>query len=145
MREEFLQDQEIVDFLKTVFIETSKKHGFEIVACEILSDHVHVLINQKYNLSPSFVMKNLKGVSSRRLFQKINANRFVARKLWGRSFYSRRIPTKAEKSIVKYINEQKNHDNIDRRYIWVPENSFSGIPNKEPRIYSQVQLEESKC
>ena len=70
-----LEDKELRAFLKDSFNDIAKGKEFDLLECEILCDHVHVLIDQNYALSPSLVMKNLKGISARRLFQKYPTNR----------------------------------------------------------------------
>ena len=111
-----LEDAELRGFLKSAFHEISLDKGFKMVECEILCDHVHVLIEQDYTLSSSLVMKNLKGVSSRMLFQKYPTNRYDIRKLWGRSFHARKIGAEEKDKVVCYIKGQRNRDGIDRRF-----------------------------
>jgi len=111
-----LEDLEIRAFLKTAFLEVSKEKGFEIIECEILSDHVHLLIDQSYMLSTSMVVKNLKGVSSRRLFQKYKTNRGEIRKLWGRSFDARKIDSNQKEVVINYIKNQMSPVGVDKRF-----------------------------
>ena|GEM_PF-1309958 len=113
---ELLINREVQCFLRDIFHKISVEKGFEILECEILSDHVHMLINQSYNVSTSYVMKNIKGISSRRLFQKYDVNRYEVRKLWGRSFHVRKIDN-AQKAIVSnYIKSQRTYEGIDKRH-----------------------------
>jgi len=111
-----LDDKELRDFLKGAFHEVATEKGFKVVECEILCDHVHVLIEQGYALSTSLVMKFLKGVSSRRLFQKYPTNRYDIRKLWGRSFHARKIVAEEKDGIASYIKGQRNEKGIDKRF-----------------------------
>ena len=75
-----------------------------------------MLVNQSYNISTSFVMKNLKGISSRRLFQRYDVSRFEFRKLWGRSFNVRKIDNTQKAIVVNYIKSQRTSEGIDKRY-----------------------------
>ncbi|NQT29210.1 MAG: IS200/IS605 family transposase, partial [Candidatus Saganbacteria bacterium] len=111
-----LEALEVRAFLKTVFLEVSREKGFEIIECEILSDHVHLLIDQSYMLSTSMVVKNLKGVSSRRLFQKYKTNRGEIRKLWGRSFDARKIDSNQKEVVINYIKNQMSPVGVDKRF-----------------------------
>ena len=86
-----------------------------ITAVEVQADHVHLLIDHSYMLSASTVMKNLKGISSRRLFQKYKANRYEIRKLWGRSFDARKIVSDQKETIINYIKGQRSPAGIDKR------------------------------
>jgi putative transposase len=111
-----LEDEELRGFLKGTFHEVADEKGFKVVECEILCDHVHVLIEQGYALSTSLVMKYLKGVSSRRLFQKYPTNRYDIRKLWGRSFHARKIGAEEKDGVSSYIKGQRNEEGIDKRF-----------------------------
>ncbi|MBU0629409.1 MAG: IS200/IS605 family transposase [Candidatus Margulisbacteria bacterium] len=110
-----LDDEEIRSFLKNTFATISDEKGFEILACEILCDHVHLLIEQNYVLSASGVMKLIKGISARRLFQAYPTNRFEHRKLWGRSFHARKIKSAEKEIVIQYIKNQRDGQGIDKR------------------------------
>jgi len=114
---QLLEDKELRAFLKTLFNEIAKEKGFEIIECEILTDHVHMLIEQGYQITTSVVMKFIKGISSRRLFQKYPTNRFEIRKLWGRSFNARKISNEQKEQVVQYIKSQRNKNGIDKRFV----------------------------
>lgn len=116
MGKPLLEDKELREFLNGTFHEIGKEKGFKVVECEILCDHVHVLIEQSYMASTSAVMKYLKGVSSRRLFQKYPTNRYDIRKLWGRSFHARKINAEGKEDVVAYIKGQRDESGIDRRF-----------------------------
>ncbi|MBI5700752.1 IS200/IS605 family transposase [Candidatus Saganbacteria bacterium] len=111
-----LEDKKLIGFLMNTFHEIGNEKGFKIVECEILCDHVHALIEHNYILSSSLVMKNLKGISARRLFQKYPTNRFDIRKLWGRSFHARKIGADEKDSVISYIIGQRDENGIDKRF-----------------------------
>ncbi len=138
MRKQILEDQEAVNLLKNAFFEIAKEKQFKILACEILTDHVHILIEQDYSVSASCVMKFLKGISSKKFFSTFKVNRLEFKKLWGRSFYAKKIKPSEVQNIVNYINNQRILGRIDKRYVRGAENLFSGDPDLEPRIYSQA-------
>ena len=100
-----LEDKLLRDFLKSTFAVIAADKGFEIIECEILCDHVHMLIEQSYLLSTSSVMKSVKGISARRLFQEFRTNGFEHRKLWGRSFHARKISSDEKAAIIGYIKK----------------------------------------
>jgi putative transposase len=111
-----LEDKEIRGFLTQTFRDVAKNKGFKILECEILSDHVHMLIDQPYTLSTSLVMKYIKGVSSRQLFQRYPSNRYDIRKLWARSFHCRKITGAEKETVAHYIKGQRDAEGIDKRY-----------------------------
>lgn len=110
-----LVEGEFIVFLKKHFDKISIGKGFEILECEILADHVHVLIS--HELPNAKVMKYLKGISAREFFKEYPSNRLVDRKLWGRSYHYRRIENNLECASVKgYIKGQKDKNGADKRY-----------------------------
>jgi putative transposase len=115
-RSPFLEDPAIRDFLKKAFNDISNEKGYSIIACEVLVDHVHMLIDQDYTVSPSVAMKNIKGIASRKLFQEYPVNGEEARKLWARSFHARKITPGEKDEVIKYIREQRDSEGIDKRY-----------------------------
>ncbi|MFA6548817.1 MAG: IS200/IS605 family transposase [Candidatus Margulisiibacteriota bacterium] len=112
---QLLEDKELRDFIMNIFVEIAAEKGFQIIKCEILSEHVHVLIEHSYALSTSMVMKYLKGISARRVFQKYPTNRYDIRKLWGRSFHARKVNGEEKESVINYIEHQRTEDGIDKR------------------------------
>ena len=111
-----LEDEEIRGFLMKIFRDIAENNGFKILECEILSDHVHMLIDQPYTLSTSLVMKYIKGGSARHLFQKYPSNRYDVRKLWARSFNCRKITGAQKETVTHYIKGQRDAEGIDKRY-----------------------------
>ena len=89
-----LIDKDSVDFLYTIFKEICNQKGFEILKCKILADHVHILLKFEPRHQIEYVMRMLKGISSREFFKKFRTNRYEYRKLWGRSYFSNRSPKK---------------------------------------------------
>jgi len=113
---QLLEDKEIRRHLTASFNEIAAEKGFLILGCGILSDHVHILIEQAPSFSTSVVMKYLKGISSRKLLQAYRTNRCEIRKLWGRSFNAREIGDEEKQTVLKYIKNQRNRNGIDKRY-----------------------------
>lgn len=112
-----LNGNDIVHFLYDEFFNISQDKEFEILECEILIDHVHLLIEQSYLLSNSDVMKSLKGISARRIFSEFPTNRYKIRKLWARSFYCRKVKNEDKEKITEYIKSQRNRKGIDKRFL----------------------------
>jgi putative transposase len=133
-RQYILIDKDLVQFLTKTFYEIASEKGFEIKSLAILADHVHVLVGHAAEMGSSNVMKLLKGISARYFFKQFRTNRFVYRKLWGRSYYVEEVPASAVFKIINYIKHQ-TIGGEDKRLVKVPS---EGGAKKEPRIYSQV-------
>lgn len=111
-----LIDKETKDFLFNEFEVIAEEKALKIIACSILEDHVHMLIKQSNNDNTNYVMRIIKGISSRRLFQKYKTNRLEYRKLWSRGYYARNIPEQETPAVIAYINNQVDSKGIDKRY-----------------------------
>jgi len=111
-----LEGKEIRNFLLKTFNEIANGKGFKVIECEILADHVHMLIEQPYTISTSSVMKFIKGASARYLFKQYPTNRYDIRKLWARSYNYRKITEKQKETVINYIKGQRDENDIDKRY-----------------------------
>jgi putative transposase len=80
--------------------------GCEILAMEIMPDHVHLFLNCPPTLSPSDVMFWLKGYSSRILREKYASLRRMP-SMWTRSFLVSTAGNVSSNTVQKYIAEQK--------------------------------------
>ena len=78
----------------------------EILAMEIMPDHVHLFLNCPPTLSPSDAMFWLKGYSARILREKYASLRRMP-SMWTRSFFVSTAGNVSSDTIQKYIAEQK--------------------------------------
>ena len=77
-----------------------------ILALEIMPDHVHIFLNALPSISPSDIMAKVKGVTSRRLRQEFKHLQHLP-SLWTRSFFCSTAGNVSSETIQKYIEEQK--------------------------------------
>lgn len=99
-------ESSLVEFLHRIACEK----GFVLKEVEIMPDHVHVFVSAKPKLSPSYIFKMLKGISSRRLFirhPELKESLWMGR-LWNSSTYVETIGHISEEVVRKYIEEQKS-------------------------------------
>lgn len=66
--------------LKQLFREISTQYGFEILADEVMSDHVHLFVSAPPKFAPAEVVRLFKGITSRRLRQEFQQ---IRRAYWG--------------------------------------------------------------
>ena len=98
----------IADSLKIILRDIAEQNGLEVVALEIMPDHVHVLLSASPQQAiPDFV-KALKGASARRIF---SAHPDLKKKLWGGhlwnpSYFVATVSEHTHAQIQKYIEEQ---------------------------------------
>jgi putative transposase len=126
---------EIAEDVGKIFQEVCKIKGFELISFNVLVDHVHILIRKDATDSNEYVMKMIKGISSREIFKKYPGNRFEFRKLWGRSYHA--VEVKGQEALDKTIDYMKGQKiaGVDKRALRCgkPRSLFAGFPqNKEP-------------
>jgi putative transposase len=70
----------IADRLKILLAEIASQYGFELLAAEVMPEHVHLFVSAPPKFSPAEVVRYFKGISSRRLKQEFD---YLRRQYWG--------------------------------------------------------------
>jgi len=100
---------EIEEYLKQVTKEIAKEKGFTIHLFECGEmDHVHCFVTAPPKLSITNIVKYLKGISGRKLFEEHPEIRQKLWKgeLWNHSYYVETIGSVSEENIRRYIENQ---------------------------------------
>ena len=96
--------------LKQILYDVAEEKGFSIQKCEIGNcDHIHLFVSAPPKVSPSYIIKMLKGISGRKLFMlypEISKNLWN-NELWSHSYYLETVGSVSEEAIKKYIEQQK--------------------------------------
>ncbi len=107
-RRKWLLQGEVEDKIKELIREIAKQKDINLLACETMVDHMHLLLKSTPADLPKS-MKFLKGISSRRVFEafpdlKLDAetNRF-----WQEHYGCKVIPFESINTIISYISTQK--------------------------------------
>ena len=106
-------NNEIEAYLKELILQIAADKGFTVHLCECGEcDHVHCFISAPPKLSITAIMKYLKGISGRKLFEKYPGLRDQLWKgeLWNHSYYVETIGSVSEENIRKYIEHQNKVD-----------------------------------
>ena len=102
---------EMEQYLQETFQEIAEDKGFIISMAEVgEQDHVHVFASAHPKVSPSYIVKMLKGISGRKLFLKypeIKGKLWKGR-LWNSSFYLETVGSISEDAVRTYIENQNN-------------------------------------
>jgi len=56
--------------LKKIFQEIADNYEFEIIAMEIMPDHVHLFVGAKPDISPSDIVRTFKSISAIEVFKR---------------------------------------------------------------------------
>jgi putative transposase len=97
------------DRLETLLTEKAKELEWEIIALEIMPDHVHLFIGVDPQVAPNQIMHALKGYTSRILRQEF-PHLLTLPSLWTRSYFVSTAGNVSSTTIEKYIATQKTRD-----------------------------------
>lgn len=92
---------------KQLFQEKANEIGVVIERMEVMPDHVHLFIKSKPTYAIHFVVNQLKGYSSLMLRKEFPWLRSRIPTLWTRSYFVETIGHISEKTVKRYIEEQK--------------------------------------
>lgn len=94
--------------LKEIFEEISHDYDFSIVEMEVMSDHVHLLIDCNPRFGIMACITKLKGVSSKIIREEFPSIRTRLPTLWTRSAFISTVGSVSLDTIKQYIENQKN-------------------------------------
>jgi putative transposase len=99
----------IESYLKELLVQISHEKSFEIQKMEVMPEHVHVFASAHPKISPSYMVKMLKGISGRKLLMRFPElkGRLWKGHLWNSSFYVETVGSVPEEAVRKYIEKQK--------------------------------------
>ena len=95
------------DRLKELFLEKAAVLGIEIENMEVMPDHIHLFVKSKPSLAVDYVVNQLKGYTSLMIRKEFPELRLRLPTLWTRSYYVESVGHISDKTIKKYIDEQK--------------------------------------
>ena len=101
-------DDEISIRMKELLNDIASKKKFQILAMEIMPDHVHLLLSLHPGMSPLAIVKSIKkttAVTLRREFPKLKSR---LPNLWTRSAFIASTGAVSMETVRKYIESQKN-------------------------------------
>ncbi len=93
--------------LKELIEEKAKGLGLEILAMEIMPDHIHLFVSAPPTISPHQIMFRIKGYTSRILREEFpHLKRLPS--LWTRSYFVSSAGNVSSETIKRYIEEQRS-------------------------------------
>jgi len=93
--------------LKELLEEKAKELQITIEKMEIMPDHIHLFVKARPSLAPHYIIKELKGHTSKKLREEFKELKSRLPTLWTRSYYIETIGHISEETIKKYIEDQK--------------------------------------
>lgn len=97
------------DRLEAILRETAAEVGFDILALEIMPDHLHLFVSADPQWAPNPIVARLKGKTSRLLRQEFP---FLLKmpSLWTRSYFCSTAGNVSADTIRRYIEAQRTRE-----------------------------------
>ena len=94
---------------KDLLLEMAQRYLFTIVAMEVMSDHIHLLLDCKPQFMISDMIKILKGTIARRLFLEYpeRKKQLWGGHLWNPSYCAVTVSERSKEQVAHYIHTQK--------------------------------------
>lgn len=106
-RRKVLEDK-IAKRCEQILRKVAAKYRAEIIALEIMPDHVHILVEVDPQFGIHRLVKNLKGVSSHDLRKEFASLRSRLPTLWTNSYFVSTVGGAPLSVIKQYVENQKN-------------------------------------
>ena len=97
----------IAERLSALIYERAAALHLEIVALELMPDHVHLFVKAPPTLAPQHIVNQLKGYTARVLRDEFPQRRSRLPSLWSRSYYVGSAGAVSADTIQRYIEQQK--------------------------------------
>jgi len=101
---------DVAEYARGVLREVAEGIGCEVLALEVMPDHVHVLLLCPPRLAPSYIANYLKGKSARRILQRFPQLRARVGRLWSRSYFVATVGNVTADIVERYVEEQWSKD-----------------------------------
>ena len=103
---------EIAEYTKEVLRTIAEELGCEVLALEVMPDHIHLFVNCPPRYAPSYLANYFKGKSARLILKKFQElKKSTNGKLWTRSYFVSTAGNVSSETIKKYIEEQWAKEN----------------------------------
>ena len=101
----------VKDDLTLIFGTICESNNWDLMAMEIMDDHIHLFVSAIPVTSPATIVKLLKGVSARQLYLKHPELKKQLWKghIWSSGYYIGTAGTVSANSIREYIQGQEKH------------------------------------
>lgn len=100
---------EIETRLKELMRKKAEELDIEIAEMETMPDHIHIFVKSKPIYAPHFLVQQFKGYSSRVLREEFPELKSRLPSLWTRSYFCESVGHISADTIIRYIENQKNH------------------------------------
>jgi len=99
--------------LKHIIHQTCTEYGWNIVALEVMPDHVHLFVQCDHQTRPVDVAKTIKSISAVYIFTKfpkLKQRKFWGTGLWSRGTYYGSVGDVSSETVARYIETQQERN-----------------------------------
>lgn len=104
-RKDFLKDPEVKKTVEEAIQELSRAYKFDILALEVMPDHIHLFISALPRYSPSELINVIKGTTGRKIGQRFPHYK-QKDSVWTRAYFVASAGNVSAETIKKYIENQ---------------------------------------
>ena len=98
--------EEVAEYIKEVLKAIAKELSCEIIASEVMPDHIHLFVNCLPRYSPSYLANYFKGKSAGLVLKRFpDLRKSATEKLWTRSYFVSTAGNVSSEIIRKYFEE----------------------------------------
>ena len=94
--------------LKELILQKQSEYGYEVLEMEVMSDHVHLLLDVNPQIGVISVISKIKGYTANTLRKEFKWLKGRLPCLWTRSKFVSTVGAVSLEIVKKYIEEQKN-------------------------------------
>lgn len=105
-RRKIFSNSEVDTRFKAIIQGICSENDWFIIAIETDSDHCHLFVNVQPTLSPSEIMKDIKGITSRILRQEFEHLSKMP-SVWTRSYFVSTAGNVSSETIKRYVDNQR--------------------------------------
>jgi putative transposase len=96
----------VADRLEQLIRSKADERGWEIIAVEVMPDHVHLFVKHGPKASASYVANQFKGYTSRRLREEFPHLESKLPTLWSSSYFAASVGAVSAETVQRYIDTQ---------------------------------------
>lgn len=104
-RKRVLDSQDVQNIIMLEMKKLSKVHDFEVLALEIMPDHIHLFVSALPRYSPSQLMNIIKGGTGKAIASKFPELKSKG-SIWTNSYFVASAGNVSSETIQKYIENQ---------------------------------------
>lgn len=94
--------------MKEILLEKQEEYGYKVLDMEIMTDHVHLLLDVNPKIGVYQVITKIKGYTSKTLREEFPWLKSRLPSLWTRNKFISSVGAVTLEAVKKYIDQQKN-------------------------------------